>query len=267
MILEQGDYRAYLRSVYSERHGRNPSYSLRAMARQIGCAPSTLSEIMSGKKRLSPTKALSTALKLGLQSSEAEYFQLLVQADGARDPALRRYVTERMEELRPRDGRQLTLDNFRLISDWYHLPALELSRQGVTAAVVAQRLGITSIEAATALERLERLELVTKEAAGRYRRVPGNVQTSSQIPSEALRSYHRQMLTRATESLETQTPQEKVVGSETFAFDPALLEEARRITDQYLNEIGALSKKSKNPSEVYHVGAQFFRITKKEKSK
>lgn len=265
MIFDHQDYRAYLRSVLSERHGKNQAYSLRAMARQIGCAPSTLSQILKGARGISPHRALAVALKLGLESDEAEYFHLMVQHSRAANLDARAYCTEKMSRLNPkRTVRDLSADAFKMIADWHHLAILEMSfLHGfrLNPENVATRLSIPVLEARTAFDRLERLELLEPSTDGTWKRAPGRNLIASQAPSQALRSYHRQTMTKAIDSLETQTPKEKFVGSENLALDSRLLPEANKLTEKYFHDMLRLAESSVKCDEVYHLGVQMFRLT------
>lgn len=259
-------YRSYLRSVLASRVTGNPRYSLRAMARSFGMAPSLLSEVIGrGTKNLSLERADGVADKLGLIGAEKEYFLLLLQYETAKSPVRRRETLERMRALNPeRNVADLSLDRFTAISEWYHVPILamtDLHRADLSPPAIARKLGISPLEARAAMERLERLELVEKAADGRYRRRHASSLFESASAHEGLRRFHEQMLGRAGAALRTQSPSEKLVGTETFALDPEQLPEARRRTRRFLDEMVRLFDQGKKRSEVYHLGVQLFRIT------
>src|SRR5258708_36824233 len=120
-ILEHQNYRIYLKCVLVERADANPAYSLRALARNLTLAPSYLSAILSGKKNLSAERALETAAGLQLNETEREYFCLLVQIESTTDPALKDSLLKRVRQLNPNVGvYDLSLDHFKIISDWPH---------------------------------------------------------------------------------------------------------------------------------------------------
>lgn len=102
---------------------------------------------------------------------------------------------------------------------------------------------------------------------GRYRKTIPRPRVESKTPNAALRAFHRQTLGKAIDSLETQGPNEKVIGSETFAIDCDLLPEFRALADHFFNEALALAQKSKNKNQVYHLGVQFFRLTQSQGEK
>jgi plasmid maintenance system antidote protein VapI len=48
------DYKEHLEFILDQRRQRNPSYSLRAFARDLRIDPSDLANIMKGKKKVTP---------------------------------------------------------------------------------------------------------------------------------------------------------------------------------------------------------------------
>jgi uncharacterized protein (TIGR02147 family) len=273
VIYEHANYRSYLRSVLAERVSKNPAYSLRSMARQLDMAPSSLSEVLKGKKNLSQQNAAKVATRLGLQIEESDYFCLLAQYETTKDLETKSRIQRRLHSFKPaRVVHDLSVDQFKMISEWYHLPILHLitlGKRNLTPKEIGSRLGITAIEAEAALERLERLELVHKDESGLYQKTPGRLMVSSQVPSGALRNYHRQLLEKSIDALQTQTPEERITGSETFAFDRSRIEKARERVYRFLNEMaeefGGGERASK--TDVYHLSLQFFNLTKEGKTK
>lgn len=268
MIFAHNDYRIFLRAVFSERVQRNPAYSLRAFAKQISISPSQLSEVLSNRNQLSSQSALKVGQRLGLASDEVEYFGLLVQKATAKDPGVREATIERMSLINQnRPTQDLSLDAFRMIADWYHIPILEMSelpRLQFTPKRIAKRLGITAIEAETAIERLLRLELLEKQTDGSYKKTYMSGVFRSEHANLGLRHFHKKMLEKATDAIETQSNQEKMIGSETFLFDKAALEKFKQITEEYFTRVVNLSKANRKKPEVYHLGIQMFKVTSED---
>ena len=271
MIYEHASYRTYLRATLAERIAKNPAYSLRAMARQLTLSPSFLSEILAGDNNLSSARALSLGRGLGLAGPELEYFQLQVQLEGTQDPELKSSLLERQKVLNPtRQPQDLSVDVFKAIADWYHVPILEmanLERFDFTPAGISQALGIKQVEAQAAVERLLRLELLFQDSAGKISKAKEQWLISSKIPNEALRKYHRQMLGKAIDSLETQTPKEKFIGSETFPFDATQLQQARGVIEECFSKLVKLAATGKKRKKIYHLGIQFFDLTLNDRKK
>lgn len=268
MILGHNNYRVYLKSVLAGRQRSNPAYSMRAFAQQMGLGQSAVSQVLAGKKNISLETANRIAAKLGLNESEAEYLRILIQIETTKDLDLKKSLLARAQALNPqREARELSVDLFCTIADWYHLVIKNmtgLKNFTFTAESIAKRLNISKLEAETAIERLLRLEMIEAHPtrAGKYQKVKNYTVTRSAVPNEALRRFHKQMMQKAMESLETQTPKEKFVGSETFAISNEQLPKAFAYADEFLKKMASLADESSSPTNVYHVGTQFFNLTK-----
>ncbi|MBI2605515.1 MAG: TIGR02147 family protein [Deltaproteobacteria bacterium] len=263
-IFAHTNYRGFLKSVLADRAAKNKAYSLRAFSKALSISPGVLSMILKGGKNLSLERALTVARKIGLKEKETEYFLLLVQLDRIADPELRGTFFDRAAAIRP-SGKvfDLSVDLFKVIADWHHLAILEsLDVDGLewSPKSIAKFLGISPIEVEAAIERLARLELIELLEGRKPTRTVSRLLVDSKIPSESIRKYYRQVLQKAVESIETQTPKEKVFATEVFAFDATALEEAKSITDRYLEDLLKLSRKSKNRRDLYQAAVQFFRI-------
>ena len=266
MVFEHASYKKYLRAVLADNISANPQYSLRAFAKKLEMSPATLSQVLSDKKNFSRERAMLVAEKLKLDKSESEYFIQLVELDRAKTPRLKSQVLEKLQEINPkRDVNDLSVDVFKLMSEWYYptvLEMLDLYKNSFKVEEVARRLNISPIQVQEALDRLERLGLIEKTPSGEIKKSHAKTVVGSQVPNEALRNFHEQMLTKAQQSLRTQTPNEKYVGSETFCFDESDLEEVNELTEKYFQQVLSLAKKKKDKSHVYHLGIQFFKLHK-----
>lgn len=77
-IFNYLDYRVYLNDELFRRINKNPSYSLRAYARDLDVSVGFLSDILRGQKKLSPAKGKKLFTKFNLSSNEIEYVLKLV---------------------------------------------------------------------------------------------------------------------------------------------------------------------------------------------
>jgi uncharacterized protein (TIGR02147 family) len=270
MIEHHISYRKFLKAVLEKKTSQNPRYSLRAMAAQLDLSPALLSTVMSGKKNISPERAHKVTKALKLNKKETDLFHLLLQIETTADEDLKLILLEKLKRAGGSDqASELGLEHFRIVSDWYHFAILaltdlenfQLSDDQVPA--VARALAISKVEVEGALVRLVNLEMLELKN-GVYKKTKTNPRVQSVNPNKALRNYHRQLLEKAIQSLETQTPQEKYVGSETLAIGTDQLESFSKLTEEYFSQVLNLARNSKNKNQVYHLGIQFFRLTQKE---
>jgi uncharacterized protein (TIGR02147 family) len=167
----------------------------------------------------------------------------------------------------------LSVDQFKMIADWYHgaiLAAADLSDIEMTSDRIAKILGLTLVDVQSAVERLIRLGMLEQDPEGLLKKPTSHSRFVSQAPNSAVRNYHRQTLEKAIESIGTQTPDERFMGSETFCIDESQFDEFQELCNRFLNRALTLAKKAKTKNQVYHLGVQFFSFShgkpKKEKN-
>jgi len=198
-------FRDYLKRELEVRMSRNSSYSLRAFARDLKMGHARLSELLSGKKGLSNESAFQIAESLHLNRFEREAFLDQVELECSRNERLRERARTRIEERKKMnaDRAVLNLDQFKLISDWYHfalLALMEFPDYREDVSWISNELGITAFQAEQALERLARLGLI-ETRDGRSYPVKDSVATPDGIASEAIRKAHQQLLQKAMDAL------------------------------------------------------------------
>jgi uncharacterized protein (TIGR02147 family) len=264
----------FLSTELKDRTARNPRYSLRAFAQTLKLSPGELSEILRGKRKPTLKGALKIARALNLSSPETEKLLALtgnaITEGTAHDAAT---ATASNDESRTAlQSRQLTADLFHVISDWYCFGILNLADTATfdpEPRRIARRLAITEMEARIALERLERIGLLERipdkaiKGRTRLRATPDYVLSPQGVPSEAIRSYHRQILEKAQRALDEQSIDERDIAGITFALDPSDLPKLKKQLHRFLDNAAATAAKQSPASktEVYHLEAALFRLS------
>jgi uncharacterized protein (TIGR02147 family) len=228
-VEQYTDFRKYLRSELGERCARNPSYSLRAFAKQIGLSPSHLSRVLSGSKSLSQSAALRVASELNLNEKQTSYFFRLVSADKM-DETEKRKALEKVALPVEQGIRMLDLERFQVISEWYHLPLYELVRaRGFRSDPrwIAHRLGISVAEVRSSLDKLKSLGLLKTQDKKIEIAETGNVETTDEIASSAIRKHHSGMCEKAREAVKTQAVSQREFQSVHFAFQKSQMKKAK----------------------------------------
>ena len=257
--------REILKFHFEERRTKNPRFSLRAYAKLLDTTPSYISEVLSGKKKLAPTRALQFAKKLRFNPLDAEYLSIHAELESSTGPDAMTFWSDKLDIWnRKSKATDLGLDRFEAMANWYHIPILELTehRDGISGpAPIVKKLGLSQIEAEQALERLLRIGVLSRDARGKYIKTASIGIFESPERHDGLRQFHRQMIHKSLEAVESQAPG-RFVGSETFLFDPKYSDEANRIVENFLSQMASLSKRSANEGEVFHLAVQFFPVTK-----
>lgn len=252
-----------LKAEIERRQERNAAYSLRALARDAGLSPAVLSLVMNGKRALTLEKAMAIADKLKLT---ADIRQALFQAvsedhDIRVDPTKRR--TRAMEDKMA--YMQLRMDQFTVIGDWWHFALLNLAKlRGFRSDVswMAEKLAIDPSVCGEALERLRRLGLMELKN-GEWKRTARPLETPTDIPSQAIRNFHRQTIARAVESMEESPLDERDITSIMLVTDKAKLEEAKRRIRLFRKELAEFLD-AEGGDEVYSLNIQLFPQTRRK---
>lgn len=164
------DYRDYILREFERRQKKNPSYSLRAFARDLEIPCSRLSEILNRKRGLSQRRAPALADKLYLSPTEKEYFVDLALGEHARSGLVKNMAVKRINARRMMSARY-DENIFSVISDWYHhvmLDYLQLPNADQSVETISAQYGIPQGEVERALERLEKVSLIQKSESGRW---------------------------------------------------------------------------------------------------
>lgn len=263
----------YLKMHLRELQDKNPSYSLRAFAKKINISPGGLSQILNQQKKISLDRALNISRLLNLSERETSYFSRLVQADSIANQNSRiKWLDElNLDFSEFSTTRNLEIDQFRLISDWYGLAILQWIThfpKRTSVSEIAEAFKIKVSDVSRSLERLCHLEIIEKSGADQFKILTDRIEVTSQIPSEVIQSYYRSLLPIIEHNISAQDSRERVIGAEVMAFDDSQIDEVRKLSDEFLISLQKLSMKSKNKKSVYQAFFNFFKLsTNKDREK
>jgi hypothetical protein len=247
------DYRSSLAEELRVRQARNPRYSLRSFARDLGVSVTALSDVLSAKRHFSKKNVARIVAKLGWSPlQEKAFLETVAGHTPSRNPA---------EQLILAD------DRFQFISEWYYLAILNLARlphAKASATWIAKHTGITETEASEALSRLKRLGYISTVNGKLQRQIP-EVKTTSEVPSAAIRKYHRQNFLLAEKAQEFVAFERRQISSFTVATTPERMQKAKKMLTAFMDKLADVLD-AENPTEVYTVSTQMFpaRLTDSE---
>jgi uncharacterized protein (TIGR02147 family) len=242
-----------LMAKFYERRMRNPGYTLRAFARDLKVSSGALSEVLSHKRPLSRRKALEFADRLFGNPSERSAF--LATVPDRRSGA--------SVEDAASDERTLSQDEFQIVADWQHFAILNLVETDDFVSTynhVSRRLGISGTLARASVQRLIRAGLLKIED-GRWTRTHGNLTTTFDQASAALRHSHRQTLEQAIDAIDGCDLMRRELISCTLAFDPEDMARAKSLIRKFAVGFKKALPRCKK-TEVYNLNIQLVPVTK-----
>lgn len=257
------DYRELLRGEFERRREKNPRYSLRAFARDLKLGPEWLSRIFSGQDGLSRARAQDLCGRLGFDTETTRLFCDMVEARHGRGAETRRIAQARVEASLSQRTRAVSLEAFAVIRDWYHLAILQLvETKGFRAepAWIAKRLRIDVRDAADAMERLQKLDLLRRDADGTWTAPKEFLAGPDGVPSDAVRAFHREILSRALRALDGEGIETRSVSTAMLPFDRRQMPQARALIREFRRGFEKKLPPSDTKDAVYALSVQFVRL-------
>ncbi|MDR3608123.1 MAG: DUF4423 domain-containing protein [Oligoflexia bacterium] len=264
-----------MRDTLNERQMRRGSYSLRAFAHSLKLTPAELSEVFSGKRKITRKMAKKVFSSLsvdpqrehrlmsGLPEKQVRRKRSLF-APQAFPASTKIHKRVKSSDHGPvRSFIQLSTDEFRVVADWYYLAILSLGETESfrpDTAWISKRLGITKYEAKGAVEALIRLGLLAKDGRAGLRVTGKQFTTTNDVPDSSIRKNHAQSLELALDALESVPIELREFSGMVIAADPDLLPEAKKRIRELRREIMEILESGKK-KEVYRLSVQLFPLS------
>jgi uncharacterized protein (TIGR02147 family) len=249
----------FLNQELRRRTSSNPRYSLRSFAKNLGLSPGALSEVLNGKRPLSAKAVPKIAKAVGLNRSESEHLLEIIEDE--KSLGLRK-LTQRHTQLSERGQKVLDQKVFALVSEWYHFAILNLLETADftwDSQWIATRLNISVIQAKLAMQLLTELNLIVKRN-GKIESTEHWISSENEIPSAAIKEYHKQILEKAINSLYSQSITERDVSGVGFAVDPERLKDLKTEIEEFQSRVVEKYSKGRK-TEVYQLEMVLFKLT------
>ena len=253
------NYRDIINHEFTHRKSINPHYSLRAFSRDLGINSGQLSLILNHRAGLSSKKAIEVAKKLGLDKADASYFKSLVEVEHGRSERIKKEALTAVENFKKNADLTLLSElEFSVISDWIHfaiLSTMEHDQFDGTIDYLKKELDCDYEVIDLAVTRLLKLELIDFKRGKLV--VSGNsFRTTSNIPSLALKKFHKQHLQKAIQSIDHVDVTQRSITNMTMAIDLERLDEAKEMIDEFRRRFCKVMENS-HKNSTYSLNIQF----------
>jgi uncharacterized protein (TIGR02147 family) len=232
---------------------RNPRFSLRSFAKQLGIDHSTLSQVLRSKRRLSARALEAVGKRVGLSEEAIRAYSHSRKKTTPKNPPenVRRF--------------HLDLDTFQLLSVWHHYAILELIQiQGfkTDSRWIAHALGSDVADVNIALQRLLRLGLLEMSAHDRWIDKSGDAEFHSAALTEmACNQMNQEIHELAGDAIKRIPSQHRVHRQVVVAVDSRKLSRLNMLADEFMNEVRSLVSESDTKDDVYQAEISLFPIT------
>lgn len=259
----ENSYVIILKEEFDLRKLKNPRYSLRAFSKYLNLTPTHVSMVLRGQRHLSHSTALKVSKKLKWPLEKQKYFINLLEFENPKSPENQEIARQNILKLESENLKfnPLYVDNFEAISVWYYsaiLSLLTILKGQATTSFIAKKLRLSSLEVENAMTRLKRLGLVKTEkklwiGLFDYLRLKS-------VPSDAIKKYHKHILTLAATSLDEQSFENRDFSNMTITIDKTQLKLAKAKIVDFHYEMAKLLE-GKEATEVYQLSVQLFQLT------
>lgn len=272
-VFDFNDPVDFLQASLTQTQKQNPQFSLRAWSRQLGQAqPALLSMVLNRKRKLLPSLGvkLGESFKKRSQMSEQElrYFNLLVVYANAGSAEEKLLYQKLLASLRPDQSfSTLQLDQLRAVQEWYHFAVLEMteltefskvSPRNVPKWMSSKLDEVSPSEIKEAIDRLLRLGLLEANTKGQLSKTKSKLATPTDIPNRSIRTFHAEMLRRATIALESQAIDHRDITGHLMPISVNKLPQAKILIRNFRTELAELLKPDSSKQSVYFLGIQLF---------
>ena len=263
------DHRVYLAAYYQAAKRTRPSFSFRLFSKLAGLrSPNFLKLVIDGERNLGADSVGRFVKALGLEGADGDFFADLVAFGQAQTLAEKNRAFERIAASRRfRAARRIDGELFAYLSHWYNPVIRELAArddfQEEPRWLAAQlRPKISATEAAEAMKLLLSLGLLVRDAdTGRVVRGEPTLTTEHEVRSLGAAAFHRQMLERAAQSIETVPRELRDLAALTVCVSPETAAIVKQRIHQFREALTELCDADTQGNTVYQLNVQWFPLS------
>ena len=272
-VFDFSDYREYLSHYFECAKALNRRYSLRSFSDKLGFSSKDfISRIMKGEKGLTPTSIAKIVSGLQFDENEAAYFEAMVLFCQATNEDERKNYKKRMDEITAtyRFTQQMLLTRayqYEVYSHWYYSAIRSLigmlGFDGDYDALGARLMPpISGEQARQAVDLLERVGLIKKDAKGNWVLNNPAISTGDKVIQQAFINYHKEFINLAKESISTIPGTERNLSSVTLGISEASYKKIVKCINEFRKKISMIANEDEDGGRVFQMNIQIFPLSK-----
>ncbi len=267
-IFEYDNYRDFLKKFYDWKKSQSRAFSFRFFSRAAGfSSPNFLKLVMEGKRNISAPSIDRFSQALKLTRGESQFFSNLVQMNQAKTVEEKRQFAEQIVRSRIyKKFYPLRQAQYNYYAQWYFIPIREMV--GLPGFVedapwIARTIipNITASEAKNALEELESIGLIGRNPEGKLVQTDALVTTGDEVSVTSVAQFHREMMKKASESIDLFTKDLREISSVTMWLSTEAAQKIKGLISKFRKEVLSISNRDLNPDRVYQFNSQFFPLS------
>jgi uncharacterized protein (TIGR02147 family) len=263
-IYRYCDYRAFLQDCFCSIKSGNHRLSQRYVALKLGLDPSNLTKIINGRRKLSFEQMLDFAGFLKLSKSQKEYFELLVRYDCAQNEKERQTLQKKIASRQRMKIAAINKKHAEYFQKWYNIAIRELlhitpfgNEFQVSNMLIPK---ISPFEAKRAMELLEALNMLSRDADGKYSLASNFITPDNDVPTEVIHDFQKQMMELAKDSL-AMDKESRDVSTMTLSLSIEDFHKVKEMISEFRKQLFEVAQNGSHPPQgVFQVNFQAFPV-------
>ena len=264
-IFEYTDYREWIRDAFDDFKQRKTVISWRYMAMKLGADPGNLLRVSQGKIHLTLSLVKPMAEFFELDEKETAYWTELVCFGRAKTDAEALNHYEKMQILKGIPLKLLAKKELEFYRHWYYNAIRSIigicrfkdDYEGLAESCTPP---ITVEEAKSAVKLLYDLNMISKDRDGYWKVNDTFVSTGGNWRSEAVRTFQKETIRLAGESLERHAPPLRDISTVTMTFNMDDIALIREKIKEFRSELLRMSQEGNGDDTVFQLNVQLFPI-------
>ena len=264
-IFEYTDYREWIRDAFDDFKQRKTVISWRYMAMKLGADPGNLLRVSQGKIHLTLSLVKPMAEFFELDEKETAYWTELVCFGRAKTDAEALNHYEKMQILKGIPLKLLAKKELEFYRHWYYNAIRSIigickfkdDFEGLAESCTPT---ITVDEAKSAVKLLYDLNMISKDRDGFWKVNDTFVSTGGNWRSEAVRTFQKETIRLAGESLERHNPPLRDISTVTMTFNMDDIALIREKIKEFRSELLRMSQDGNGDDTVFQLNVQLFPI-------
>ena len=264
-IFEYTDYREWIRDAFDDFKQRKTVISWRYMAMKLGADPGNLLRVSQGKIHLTLSLVKPMAEFFELDEKETAYWTELVCFGRAKTDAEALNHYEKMQILKGIPLKRLAKKELEFYRHWYcnsirsiiGICKFKDDYEGLAESCTPP---ITVEEAKSAVKLLYDLNMISKDRDGYWKVNDTFVSTGGNWRSEAVRTFQKETIRLAGESLERHAPPLRDISTVTMTFNMDDIALIREKIKEFRSELLRMSQEGNGDDTVFQLNVQLFPI-------
>ncbi len=273
-VYQYANANQFLKDAWAFKKKKNPAFSLRSWAKQMGLKEHTPLHLMLNGKRTVAKKYLPVFVKsLNLNPKEGLFLENLIELGRSKNPFQKEFYLDRLNDLSPKHKIKVCeLENFKYLSDPVHMllrelvdtPGFSEDERWLQKKI---RVQTNAPQIRDTLNRLIEMGLLFRDENGKLKKKDGHVSSTKDIENRAIKDYHEKSLDYAKKAIHGQSVEERELNSYLLNINRKNIPLAKQMIRDFIQRfIAKMESSAGSDVETYQLSNQFIALTREANS-